>query len=113
MAQLCGDNGQRSLYFRLTRVKSSWRSGGRSLQDPAQRVDTRPRVAVIEDDAAVRRVLSRILEDAGYGVIAMPDGETGLRAVTEHQPDMLILDLTLPRMDGLEVCRRLRAECAR
>ena len=80
------------------------------MQDPAQRVDTRPRVAVIEDDAAVRRVLSRILEDAGYGVIAMPDGEIGLRAVVEHQPDMLILDLTLPRIDGLEVCRRLRAD---
>jgi len=80
------------------------------LQDPAQRMDTRPRVAVIEDDAAVRRVLGRILEDAGYGVIAMPDGETGLRAITEHHPDMLILDLTLPRMDGLEICRRLRAD---
>jgi putative two-component system response regulator len=80
------------------------------LQEPAQRMDTRPRVAVIEDDAAVRRVLSRILEDAGYAVIAMPDGDSGLRGVIEHQPDMLILDLTLPRMDGLEICRRLRAD---
>lgn len=73
-------------------------------------MDTRPRVAVIEDDAAVRRVLSRILEDAGYAVLAMPDGESGLRTVTEHLPDMLILDLTLPRVDGLEICRRLRAD---
>ena len=54
------------------------------MQDSAERVDTRPRVAVIEDDAAVRRVLSRILDDAGYAVIAMPDGETGLRAIAEH-----------------------------
>jgi putative two-component system response regulator len=67
-------------------------------------------VAVIEDDAAVRRVLTRILEDAGYGVLAIADGETGLRAVAEHQPDLLILDLTLPRLDGLEICRRLRAD---
>jgi putative two-component system response regulator len=73
-------------------------------------MDTRPRVAVVEDDAAVRRVLSRILEDAGYAVLAMPDGDSGLRAVIQHQPDMLILDLTLPRMDGLEICRRLRAD---
>ena len=80
------------------------------MQESAQRMDTRPRVAVIEDDAAVRRVLSRILEDAGYAVMAMPDGDSGLRAVTEHHPDMLILDLTLPRMDGLEICRRLRAD---
>ena len=80
------------------------------MQDTAHRGSTRPRVAVIEDDAAVRRVLSRILEDAGYGVIAIADGENGLRAVVEHQPDMLILDLTLPGMDGLEICRRLRAD---
>ncbi len=51
------------------------------MQDTAHRGSTRPRVAVIEDDAAVRRVLSRILEDAGYGVIAIADGENGLRAV--------------------------------
>ena len=82
------------------------------MQDTAHRGSTRPRVAVIEDDAAVRRVLGRILEDAGYGVIAIADGENGLRAVAEHQPDMLILDLTLPRMDGLEICRRLRARPA-
>ena len=80
------------------------------MQVPAQRMDTRPRVAVIEDDAAVRRVLSRILDDAGYAVMAMPDGDSGLRAVIQQQPDMVILDLTLPRMDGLEICRRLRAD---
>ena len=80
------------------------------MQDAAHRGSIRPRVAVIEDDAAVRRVLGRILEDAGYGVIALADGENGLRAVAEHQPDLLILDLTLPRMDGLEICRRLRAD---
>jgi len=82
------------------------------LQDPVQRGTNRPRVAVIEDDAAVRRVLGRILEDAGYGVLALPDGESGLRAIAEHQPDLVILDLTLPRIDGLEVCRRLRADPA-
>ena len=80
------------------------------MQDTVRRGLSRPRVAVIEDDAAVRRVLGRILEDAGYGVIAVADGENGLRAVAEHQPDLLILDLTLPRIDGLEICRRLRAD---
>ena len=53
------------------------------LQHTARRGSTRPRVAVIEDDAAVRRVLARILDDAGYGVIAIADGENGLRAVIE------------------------------
>jgi putative two-component system response regulator len=69
-----------------------------------------PRVAVIDDDEALRRLLTRILETAGYRVIALADGETGLRAIHEHQPDLVLLDLTLPRMDGLEVCRRLRAD---
>ena len=45
-------------------------------------------------------------------VIAVADGENGLRAVREHQPDVVILDLNLPRMDGLEICRRLRADRA-
>ncbi len=82
------------------------------MQEPARARPAGPRVAVIEDDAAVRRVLTRILEDAGYGVVTVADGETGLRAVAEHQPDLLILDLTLPRMDGLEICRRLRTDPA-
>jgi len=80
------------------------------LQNTARTVSNRTRVAVIEDDAAVRRVLTRILEDARYSVIAVADGENGLRAVAEHQPDLLILDLSLPRIDGLEICRRLRAD---
>ena len=80
------------------------------MHEPARSRPPGPRVAVIEDDGAVRRVLTRILEDAGYGVIAVADGENGLRAVAEHQPDMVVLDLSLPRMDGLEVCRRLRAD---
>lgn len=80
------------------------------LVDTARREPMGPRVAVIEDDAAVRRVLTRILEDAGYGVVSIADGETGLRTVSEHQPDLLILDLSLPRIDGLEICRRLRAD---
>ena len=80
------------------------------MLEPAPRRPVGPRVAVIEDDAAVRRVLTRILEDAGYVVITIADGEAGLHAIAEHQPDLLILDLTLPRMDGLEIARRLRAD---
>jgi putative two-component system response regulator len=67
-------------------------------------------VAVIEDDAAVRRLLTRMLEASGYRVITSSDGDAGLRAVHEHQPDLVLLDLTLPRMDGFEVLRRLRAD---
>ena len=80
------------------------------MHEAALKPSAGPRVAIIEDDAAVRRVLTRILEDADYTVITSPDGETGLHAIAEFQPDLVILDLTLPRMDGLEIARRLRAD---
>jgi putative two-component system response regulator len=75
-----------------------------------QRDQVGPRVAVIEDDPSVRRLLTRILRHEGYEVIAVGDGENGLHAVHEHLPDLILLDLTLPRMDGFEVCRRLRSD---
>lgn len=69
-----------------------------------------PLVCVIEDDLAVQRLLIRILENEGYRAIGVADGEIGLRVISEHQPDLVLLDLTMPRMDGYEVCRRLRAD---
>ena len=69
-----------------------------------------PLVLVIEDDRTQRQLLSRVLETAGYRAIGVADGETGLRAVVEHQPDLVLLDLNLPRIDGFEVCRSLRAD---
>lgn len=67
-------------------------------------------MAVIEDDTVVRRQLKRTLEAAGYRVIAVADGENGLHAIHEHQPDLVVLELNLPGIDGHEVCRRLRAD---
>ena len=80
------------------------------MRDAARSALVGPRVAVIEDDTAVRRLLTRTLETAGYRVIAVADGENGLRVVHEHQPDFVLLELDLPGIDGLEVCRRLRAD---
>ena len=68
------------------------------------------RVAVIEDDPALRRRMKRILEGAGYGVIAVADGELGLRVVHEHQPDAVILDLAATAFDLFNVCARVRSD---
>jgi two-component system, OmpR family, response regulator MprA len=65
-------------------------------------------VLVVEDDRAVRESLDRALRLSGYDVRMAADGLQALDAVTEHQPDVLLLDLMLPGIDGLEVCRRLR-----
>jgi putative two-component system response regulator len=67
-------------------------------------------VVVIEDEPTQRTLLTRVLERDGYEVMALGDGETGLHAIVQHAPDLVLLDLNLPRMDGYEICRRLRAD---
>jgi DNA-binding response OmpR family regulator len=66
------------------------------------------RVLVVEDDPTVREVTRRYLGDAGYEVDEAADGRAGLRAAREHTPDAVVLDVMLPGMSGLEVCRALR-----
>jgi DNA-binding response OmpR family regulator len=67
------------------------------------------RALVIEDAADMRLLATRLLEENGFDVAAAPDGEEGLAIAEEQRPDLVLLDLSLPGMDGLEVCRRLRA----
>ncbi|WP_327387356.1 response regulator transcription factor [Streptomyces sp. NBC_01207] len=66
-------------------------------------------VLVVDDDPTVSEVVAGYLERAGFAVRLAADGPTGLRAAEELRPDLMVLDLMLPGMDGLEVCRRLRA----
>jgi two-component system response regulator MprA len=65
-------------------------------------------ILVVEDDRRIRDLLRRGLLFEGYKVETAEDGESALRAMREHEPDAVILDLMLPGIDGLEVCRRLR-----
>ena len=66
-------------------------------------------VLVVDDDVLVRDVVGRYLGRAGYQVTVAGDGEQALRAAQANPPDLVILDLMLPGLPGLEVCRRLRA----
>ena len=67
------------------------------------------RILVVEDDRRIRDLLRRGLIFEGYTVDTAEDGEGGLRIARENPPDAVILDLMLPGIDGLEVCRRLRS----
>ena len=67
------------------------------------------RVLVVEDDEAIADVLRRTLRQEGHEVRSAPDGPQALQAAEEFVPDLVILDLGLPGLDGVEVCRRLRA----
>jgi two-component system response regulator ResD len=66
------------------------------------------RVLVVDDDPTVAEVVSGYLDRAGYLVDRAEDGPTALAGAAAHWPDLVVLDLMLPGMDGLEVCRRLR-----
>src|SRR4051812_34634298 len=66
-------------------------------------------VLVVDDDPTVSDVVRRYLERAGFGVTLAADGPAALAAVAANRPDLVVLDLMLPGLDGLEVCRRLRA----
>ena len=65
-------------------------------------------VAIVDDDQAIRNSLGRALKLEGYDVEQFEDGSTALRAFALRAPDALVLDLQLPDIDGLEVCRRIR-----
>jgi DNA-binding response OmpR family regulator len=67
-------------------------------------------VLVVEDDPTVREVLHGYLAQAGYDVAVAIDGQTALSTAATTAPDLVILDLMLPGLDGLEVCRRLRRD---
>jgi two-component system response regulator MprA len=70
------------------------------------------RILVVEDDAAVRDSLARTLRFEGYQVEIAGDGRAALDAVRSTEPDAVILDVNMPRMDGLEACRQMRADGA-
>jgi DNA-binding response OmpR family regulator len=68
------------------------------------------RVLIVEDDPTVAEVVARYLEREGYRVETVSDGAVGLQQALTDPPDLVVLDLMLPSLGGLEFCRRLRAE---
>ena len=66
-------------------------------------------VLIAEDDGEIRTALERVLKYEGYAPLSVNDGAAALEAISEHQPAAIILDVMMPFVDGLTVCRRLRA----
>src|SRR5215813_15452039 len=71
-------------------------------------VDT-SRVLVVDDEPQITRVLKTVLSSQGYQVRTAADGESALAGFAEWHPELVITDLYMPRMDGVELCRRIRA----
>jgi len=67
-------------------------------------------VLVVDDEAAIAEAVRARLESEGYRVVVALDGPEAIEAHREHQPDLVVLDLMLPGMDGLEVCKRIQRD---
>src|SRR6266849_9548400 len=70
------------------------------------------KILIIEDEANIVQLIRLYLEQAGFTVLAASDGAAGLELHAREHPDLVILDLMLPALDGMEVCRRIRAWAA-
>src|SRR3954468_1249208 len=75
-------------------------------------VQRRSRILVVDDAESIRLLFQRLLTADGHDVFGAQDGEVALEAVSQHQPDLILLDVAMPTLDGLEVCRRLKADAA-
>ena len=73
---------------------------------------TPPRILIVDDNPTNVKVLQTRLAADGYEIVTAADGEEGLAAARQHTPDLILLDVMMPNLDGFEVCRRLRADAA-
>ena len=71
-----------------------------------------PMLLVVDDELEIAKLVARIFEKRGYRVNTAMDGAEALASVAKDRPDLLILDLNLPKIDGWEVCRRLKSDPA-
>ena len=69
-----------------------------------------PRILVAEDDRVLQDLVAELLVEAGYDVTTASDGDEALKIVREQSPDLVLLDVMMPRMDGFEMLRRLKAD---
>jgi two-component system, OmpR family, alkaline phosphatase synthesis response regulator PhoP len=80
------------------------------LSSCVQRVGVDSKVLIIEDDTTAAEIVRAYLARDGHEVMVAGDGHTGLRLAREHAPDLIVLDLMLPGLNGMEVCRAIRRE---
>ena len=90
-------------------VRAEWR-GRSEVVVPRDRADKRTLALVIDDSITVRRVTQRLLERNGMRVLTARDGVDAIEVLQEHQPDIILLDIEMPRMDGYEVAAHVRAD---
>ncbi|MEO8308995.1 MAG: Hpt domain-containing protein [Pseudomonadota bacterium] len=91
-------------------VRAGWRGRSHGTTVPREKQDRRTVALVVDDSITVRRVTQRLLERNGMRVLTARDGEDALIIMQETVPDIVLLDIEMPRMDGYEVATRMRAD---
>jgi two-component system, OmpR family, alkaline phosphatase synthesis response regulator PhoP len=70
------------------------------------------KILAVDDEPSIRRLVEVNLQRAGYAITTAPDGQEALNQIARERPDMVLLDVMMPRMDGFELLRRLKADPA-
>lgn len=92
----------------LMRNAPSLKDVSPSVKVARKNVEIRPTVLVVDDSVTVRKVTSRFLERQGYNVMLAKDGIDAIEILQETIPDLILLDIEMPRMDGFEVATQIR-----
>ena len=108
-ATILGDGRIVIILDMATLVRSEWR-GKATLENLAPKEDKRIFALVVDDSITVRRVTQRLLERNGMKVMTAKDGVDALSILQEHLPDIILLDIEMPRMDGYELASHVRAD---
>ena len=90
-------------------VRADWRARAEPVM-PREKTDSRSIALVVDDSITVRRVTQRLLERNGMRVLTARDGVDAMEILQEHTPDIILLDIEMPRMDGYEVATQVRAD---
>jgi len=100
-------------YGSHTPARSAGAGQGDAVRDSSNRMNGSPgprlSIVLIEDDANIREAFADLLSASGYSVVAEADGVAGIGATCRLRPDLVVTDITLPRLSGLDVARILRA----
>jgi two-component system cell cycle response regulator len=80
------------------------------MRNNMDEVPTRARILVVDDEAAIRDYETALLSELGHEVLTAADGAEALRLAHEKQPHLVLLDIMMPELSGIEVCRQLRAD---
>jgi chemosensory pili system protein ChpA (sensor histidine kinase/response regulator) len=91
-------------------VRAGWRGRSHAITVPREKQDRRTVALVVDDSITVRRVTQRLLERNGMRVLTARDGHDALAVMEENVPDIVLLDIEMPRMDGYEVAAHMRSD---